>query len=473
MNSSYQLLHILIPIITAPYISRVLGAEGIGIYAFTNSIVVLFGMFATFGSATYGNREIAYHQNDKKKRSEIFWEINFLSWITTLLSYGVFLIFVILSNHYQIIYLWQGFFILASVFDISWYFMGMEKFKIIVGRNFIIKLLSVICIFAFVHRPSDLIIYVAIGSVSVLLANLSLWPYLINEVEAPRIKSSHLLRHLRYIILLFIPTAALNISSIANKYLIGIFSSVTQAGFYNQSDNIIRMTLSLVGTLSIVMLPRVANMHAQGEAQGVRNLIIRTFNIATALACGLYFGISGISIHFAAFFFGKPFEMVGVLILIEAPIILFITWSGILGTQYLLPLNRMKIYTVSVTIGSFLNILFNFLLIPHFGAKGSVIATVLAELFIVIYQYWNVRKELLFSNLIKGTWKYFVAGFIMFLVVFWMNQTFTMTALQLILQIFVGGLIYAVLNIILKTQFWEMVLKLLHKKKNESVYENL
>ncbi|PCS01435.1 oligosaccharide flippase family protein [Lactococcus fujiensis] len=177
LNSSYQILLILLPLITAPYLSRVLGASGVGINAFTNSVVFYFSLFSILGTFTYGNREIAYYQNDKKKRSEIFWGINFLSWMIAGITYIVFLIFISMTQRYQAYYLWQSLIILANLFDISWYFMGMEKFKITVTRNLIFKILTVIAIFIFVRDQNDLIRYIAIAGIGSLLSSLSLWPY--------------------------------------------------------------------------------------------------------------------------------------------------------------------------------------------------------------------------------------------------------------------------------------------------------
>lgn len=471
LNSSYQLLLIILPLVTAPYISRVLGAKGVGINAFTNSIVLYFIIFAVLGTSTYGNREIAYHQNDKKARSDIFWGINFLSWITAGISLCVFIIFVLTTSQYQNIYLWQIPLILAQLFDISWYFMGMEKFKIPVMRNFFFKIVTVICIFIFVKQASDLVVYVAIMSLGNLIGSLSLWPYLIKEINPPRFKNLNLRQHLKYTLILFIPTIATSIYLVANKTMLGIFDSVTHAGFFNQSDTIIKMALSLVGTIGTVMLPRIANMHAQGDVSGIKQSIMKTFDIASGISFALFFGICGIALKFAPFFFGPAFSEVGIIMMLEAPIILFISWSGVFGGQYLVPLNRMKVFTFSVSFGAVVNILINFALIPFFGVIGAVIATVIAEFSVTAYQYWHIRDEFSIKDIFSGVWKYFLSGLVMFALVFWMNQSFKMTPVQLLLQVGLGGVTYVGMNIILNSNLWQMARQLLFKNKSEKGVE--
>lgn len=464
LNSSYQVLLIILPIITAPYISRVLGTEGVGIYSFTGANGQYFILFAVLGTATYGNREIAYHQNDKVKRSEIFWGITILSWITASISLLLFLIFIYFNKDYKNIYIWQSLLILSSLFDISWYFMGREKFSITVTRNFVFKIFTVIAIFTFVKKPSDLALYVAIMCLGGLISSLSLWPFLREEVYPPNIKKLNLKHHLRYTILLFLPTIATQIYIVANRTMIGMMDSITHAGFYQQSDTIIKLALSLVGTIGVVMMPRVANMFSKGNLDGINNSIIKTFNIALGISFGIFFGILAISLKFAPFFFGESFSMVGIIMMIESPIILFIPISNVFGTQYLLPLNRMKEFTLSVTLGAILNIIINLILIPLYGVIGATIATVISELAVTCYQYFLVRKEFKLKKLFGGIWKYLLSGIVMFIIVFVVNQQIEMNIFNLIIQIVIGACIYVLLNITLKTNLWVIASNLFFKK---------
>jgi len=465
LNSSYQLLLVIIPIITIPYISRVLGAEGFGLNTFTNAVAQYFVLAGSIGITTYGNREIAYHQQDKEKRSQIFWEISFLRFITiflALLAYGVFLYFQ--KANLQI-YTLQGLAILAAAFDISWYFMGVENFKRTVGRNFIISVISVICLFTFVKHSADLPIYVAIIAGTPLIGNLSLWPYLRKEVNKPKFAQLEIKSHLKPTLMLFFPQIAIQIYVVVNKSMIGIFDSIVHAGFFAQSDSIIKVTLSLVTSLGVVMLPRISNMYANKDYGGVKRVVEKSFDTMSALSIPIMFGFMGISLKFAPFFFGQAFKEVGLLMMIEAPIIVLIAWSNVLGMQYLLPLNRMKEFTTSVTIGAILNIIINLMFIPLWGVIGAMIATILSELAVTLYQMYVLKDEFDILSQIKGLFKYFISGLLMFLVVFMMNTKMKMSVASIILQIFIGSMIYLSMNMILKTNLFLEIKKVLIKER--------
>lgn len=177
-NLIYQILVLILPLITAPYISRVLGAENIGIYSYTLSISAYFILFGSLGIALYGQREIAYKQKSRYKRSRAFWEILILRTITMAISLLIFYFTFATSTQYQIYYKILMLEIVGNCFDISWFFQGMEDFKKTVTRNTIVKLISIICIFSFVKTREDLPIYFIIYVLSILIGNLSLWVYL-------------------------------------------------------------------------------------------------------------------------------------------------------------------------------------------------------------------------------------------------------------------------------------------------------
>lgn len=463
LNSSYQLLLIILPLVTAPYIARVLGTKGVGLNTFTASVVAYFVLFATLGTATYGNREIAYRQENKRARSQIFWEITFLSWMTSLVTLVVFLIFLVFIKEYRALYLWQGIAILSTMFDVSWYFVGMEKFKITVTRNFIIKIITVVAIFLFIHKSEDLTLYIIIMMVGGLLGNLSLWPYLREEVYLPNFRKLHFKKHFGYALALFLPTICWSLYVSGTKILVGIFDSVTHAGFYAQSDNLMRLSLSLITSLGIVMLPRISNMRANKDIQGVKRNLVRDFNVIFGISAALSFGMMGCSLNFAPFFFGKSFTMVGTIMMVESPIIFFLAATSIFGTHYFVPMNKMKLYNFSVILGTIINIVLNLIFIPFLGVIAATVIAVITEFIYAATQYIYMQRDFQIEHFFAGLWKYLVAGIGMFAIVFWLNQTLRMSALTLLLQIVVGGLIYVGLNAILQTQLWVIVWDLLSK----------
>lgn len=442
-NVFYQLFIIIAPLLTMPYISRVLGPTNVGINSYTNSIVQYFILFGGLGISLYGNRQIAYVRDDKERLTNTFWEITFMRIFTTSVALIFFYIFVYFRKQYNSVYLVQSLFIIASLLDITWFFQGIENFKVTVLRNTFVKIITIVCLFVFIKSNKDLLKYVFILSVSQILGNLTLWPYLSKYVYYPKIKSIHFFKHLIPSISLFIPQIATQIYLILNKQVVRFLVNVQASGFYDDSDKIVKMLLAIVTATGAVMLPHISNFYAKGDIKNIKKFLYRVFDFVSFLAVPLMFGIAAISLSFAPWFFSIKFKEVGPLMMIESVVILFIAWSNVIGVQYLLPMHRNKEYTISVVLGAIFNILLCFPLIIIFGINGSMIATVLSEFIVTIYQLWIIHNEVLFKILFKNLWKYFLAGIIMFIIIFIINCKFIFNWKLLLFEIFLGCFIYA------------------------------
>ena len=178
ISTLYQILLVILPMITAPYIARVLGPDQSGVYDFTNSIQTYFAMFAALGTASYGAREIARVRNDEKQRSVLFWEIELMTVMTSAACILVWFVFILFAKQYKVIYLVLTMGLFSTMFDISWFFAGMEQFTYTVSKNAVCKLAGVILMFLFVKRPEDLLLYIIIITASTMLGNLSMWLYI-------------------------------------------------------------------------------------------------------------------------------------------------------------------------------------------------------------------------------------------------------------------------------------------------------
>lgn len=460
-NVGYQVFILLIPLITVPYISRVLGSEGVGINAFTNSIIQYFILFGSIGINLYGNRTIAYYRDNKEKASQAFWEILLLRVLFILLSYVAFLIFLLFTTEYTRFYFYQSILIVAAGLDISWYFMGIEDFKKTVMRNIIIKLLSLVAIFTLVKNSNDLGTYILILSISTLLGNLLLWSYLKKLVNKPRWKELSVFSHLIPTLGLFIPQIATQVYLVLNKTMLGIMTTTNNVAYYEQSDKIIKIVLAIVTAVGIVMLPRVANMHANGDFKKVKEYLYLSFDFVSVICFPMAFGLAAIAPKFSIWFLGNEFAKTAELIPILTIVIIFIGWSNVLGTQYLLPTNQTKFYTMSVVSGAVVNFLLNLILIPKYGVLGAVITTVLSELTVTVAQFVFVRKELEFFCLLRDVWKYLVSSVIMFIVIRKLNVTMAGGFIEFTIQISVGVLVYVILLILLRASILLKVKKVL------------
>lgn len=443
-NVGYQIFVLIVPLITVPYVSRVLGREGVGINAYTNSIVHYFVLFGSIGINLYGNRAIAYCREDLKKRSKVFFEIAFLKIICIFFSYLIFLAFLLFVNQYKIFYLYQSLFIIAAGLDISWFFMGIEDFKKTVLRNGLIKLISLIAVFIFVKDSSDLKIYIFILSLSTLLGNLLLWPYLRKLVNKVSLKEINVLQHFFPSLTLFVPQIATQIYLVLNKTMLGSMTGVVSAGYYEQSDKIIKIILAIVTATGTVMLPRMAHTFAKGDKKRVDKYLVTSFDFVSFICFPMSLGLAAIAPKFSVWFLGQEFAITGELIPILSLVIIFIGWSNVLGTQYLLPTNKTKYYSVSVISGAVFSIILNLFLIPLFGVYGATIATVISEFIVTFIQVYYVKKEINLIFLFKEKWKYLLGSLIMFFIVRTLNLYLKGTFVSFLIQIFIGGIIYLV-----------------------------
>lgn len=442
-NAGYQILYMLAPLITVPYISRNLGAHASGINSYTNAWVTFFYLMGQMGVTLYGNREIAYHRDDIDARSLTFWSIELLQILTVSSSLIVYLVAVIFfSTTFQRYFLLQSLWIIAAGVDISWYFMGLEDFKKTVVRNTIVKLISIAAIFIFVRRPSDLWKYILLLGVAQLGGSLTLWPYLRGSIHGVKLRNLHPLKHFYPAFLLFIPTITTQVYVVVNRLMLGRMSTQAATGQFDYGDKIVKLVLAIVTATGTVMLPHVANKFSKGDIKGVRQSLYNSFDFVTALAVPMMFGLMAISKKFAPWFLGSEYVPTGMLMFIESPIILFIAWSNVTGTQYLMPVNRVHEYTASVTAGAISNIVFNLFLIQRFGANGAALATVLSELLVTAVQLMFIRNTIRRRQLFSSVWKYLVAGFVMFVVVYRFNQMMRMSIPNLLVQVVIGALVY-------------------------------
>ncbi|MBZ1505376.1 flippase [Latilactobacillus curvatus] len=441
-NVFYQVFVLLVPLITMPYIARVLGPTGVGINSFTNSNTQYFILIGSIGVSLYGNRQIAYYRDDKAKTSQIFWEVFLMRMITILVALAAFFIFLGFEKSYHEAYLMQAILIVAAAFDISWFFMGFENFKVTVLRNIIVKLISLACIFIFVRGKGDLTLYIAVLSISQLIGNVTLFPYLKRYISLPNWRELKIWRHFKPSLVLFVPQIATQVYLILNKTMVGKMVSVEAAGFYDNSDKIVKMVLAIVTATGTVMLPRVANTFAKGDHEQVKKYLYQSFDFVSAVSIPIMFGIAAIAPKFATMFFGQAFDAVGPLMMIESLVILFIAWSNVLGVQYLLPTGHNKEFTVSVTVGAIVNIILNVPLIILLGTSGAMIATVISEFSVTCYQIYVVKKELDLNKMMSETWKYLLSGIMMFIVILTMNLRLHFSMVQLIIQVVVGMLVY-------------------------------
>lgn len=449
-SSFYQILAMILPLITAPYIARVIGASGIGIYAFTYSIAYYFSMFILLGLNNYGNRSVAIGRDHPNRLNEVFWNIyamQFFMAIIVIILYFYYILNVLDQKYFNIACI-QSIYLFAYAFDINWFFFGIEQFKITVIRNSIIKLLTVICIFVFVKSSKDLWLYTLILSLGMLFSNLVLWIFLKQYIQFTKPKWKIIIKHLKPNLILFIPVIAVSLYKVMDKIMLGLMNNITQTGLYENAEKIVNLPQGIIIALGTVMLPKMSNLVAKGDEKNAQYYVNFSMEIAMFLACVLFFGIAGIAPVFAPVFYGEEFRACGQLISCLSIIIIFLSWANVIRTQYLIPNFKDKEYIISVFLGAFLNLIINLFLIPKYGAFGAVIGTIFAEATVALYQTFIVRKELPIKKYFKNSIYFFITGTIMFVIVRFIGYKLGESIFTICIEMIVGGMVYFIFTLI-------------------------
>ena len=462
-NLMYQVLVLVFPLITTPYISRVLGAENIGIYGYTISISGYFILFGSLGIALYGQREIAYNQKSKEKYSKVFWEIVLLRIVTMSISLIIFCFTFAFENDYKIFYRILILEIIGNCIDISWFFQGLEEFKKTVLRNLIVKILSIVSIFIFIKSKDDIYIYYIIYVLSILVGNASLWIYLPKYLTKIKIRTLTLFRHLKPTISLLVPQIAIQIYTLLDKTMIGtIIYDKSEVGYYDQSQKIIKIILAIVTSLGTVMMPRIASTFIDGEKEKVSNYMKKSFNMVFLMVFPFIFGIIAVSNSFVPVFFGDGYDKVIVLMNVISPIILLIGISNVIGTQYLLPTKKQKEFTISVVCGAIVNFIMNLILIRRFEAIGASVGTVIAEFTVTATQIYFVRKDFNLKEILCISKNYILSSVVMFIVSFTIGYFINNNIISILVQSSSGAVIYFICLLLLRDEF---LFELLNKIK--------
>jgi O-antigen/teichoic acid export membrane protein len=469
-NLFYEVFVIIIPLITAPYVSRVLQADGVGVYSYSYSIATYFALLAALGTNSYAVREGARVRDDKHARSKLFYEITILRTFTTIVSLLVYLGLVLICHYDIATYLACGISVISVAFDCSWFLKSMENFQTLVLRNLIVKVVTVICIFTFVKDRNDLILYILFQTLSLLIANIVLIGNTTKYLEKVDLKTLKFKHHMHETLIYFIPTVATSVYTVLDKTMLGIIvGSSYENGYYEQTNKIINILLTLITSLSGVIGARTSYLFAKKDDQAIKKLIYKAFDFMILLACPLIAGVIGCANTLVPWFFGSGYDKVIGLLRIYCLLILIIGTSNILGGLYLTPSGQRKRSSKAIVTGSVVNLIFNMILIPYLSSYGAVLASIFAEGTITALYIYMSRKYVNFKIIFSSGSKYFLFSIIMFVPVFIIGQILPARFLTTLVQVIVGIGIYGILLLITKNKLvFEMLSLILSKLKKDN-----
>lgn len=447
-NVVYQLLILIIPIITIPYVSKIVGVNGIGIYSYTYSIAYYFMLFALLGINNYGNRTIAQTRDNKDVMSQKFWEIYIIQILSSIIMVTLYYIYIIVfKNDYKDFAILQSFYVISVIFDVTWFFNGIEKFKIIVLRNTIVKLIGTVLIFLFVKSSSDLNIYISILSLTTLFSQIIVIPSILKYVNKPDIHIEKFKLHLKPIVILFIPVIAVSLYKIMDKIMLGNMTNMAEVGYYENAEKIINIPIIIITCLGTVMMPNASNLIANSKEQAVKKLISDSVNYQMFLSLPMMVGLMLISNRFISLYLGPAFAKSAALIIILSITIPLLSWQTVYKMQYIIPKERDKDYIIATLIGAVTNFCLNLALIPRYKSIGASIATVFAEFFAMLWIVISVRNDIDVNKDLKKIICILIKTIFMAVIVYligWLNIKNDL--IMIILQTTVGTIIYGLLN---------------------------
>ena len=455
-SMAYQILEILVPFIMTPYLSRVLGADMVGIQSYTNSVQAYFILFAALGTQSYGAREISRNRDNIEAYSKLFWEIELMSIATSTAALIVWIFLIALSPTYRIFYLVMIPSILGSMLNITWFFNGLEKFKLTVIRNMFFRLAGILLMFAFVREKSDVVIHVAILSLINLLSSASLWIYIPKLTVKTSFGGLKITRHFKQTLTYFIPTIATSIYTVLDKTLIGLITrDSTQNGFYEQAENVIRVANKITyAGINAVVGVRISYLFVENKIDEIHKRIENSMNYIFFMGVGCACGLSAIAKRFVPLFFGSGYEGVEYLLYVLCPVSVIVGVSNCMGSHYYTPSGRRMQSSKYLIAGSCVNLAMNLCLIPYLQAIGAAIATIVAELTITVLYVRNSNNYMSLRLLVQIGWKKVISGMIMFLCVYNLGKLLIVSELVSVLVQIIAGVGVYTLGLYLLKDKW-------------------
>lgn len=467
-NTLYQVGTFLLPLITIPYISRILGIDGVGRYSYTASYTQYFILLGMLGITLYGRREIAYVNEDKKERSIKFCNIYTLQLSTSLVSYAMYiLLFVVLNDKDRILYLINSLLILGCVLDISWFFIGIEELKSVVIRNTIIKLISIIAIFIFVRDIGDIDVYALIMGLSTIIGQLIMWLNLKNKIFFTKPCIKYMKIHFIHAVKLFVSQLAIQIYVVLDKTMLGILTNEAQVGLYDNSQKVIKVVLMIVTSIAVVLMPRMSALYAQNRMDDFKKIANKVFSYINLVGIPIMVGLMAIAKEFSIWFYGASFQGIEKLLVIGSVIIVAISWSNVLGMQIMIPMKKERQFTISVTIGAIINFSLNLILIKYLGAIGTTLSTVIAEISVTLVQIYFLRKDIDFKYAISTFYKPIVCAIPMYIAVRQAIIFLPVNIIGTILAIILGIVVYFSLVYLLKHELMMECIKEVKEAKEK------
>ena len=413
-NVAYRMFSVFLPLVTAPYLSRTVGTDGVGLYSLAWSVSYVFCLIGMLGLNDYGVRTIAQVRDNREELDRTFsaiWQMQLLVAGATLVAWLGYVFLV--AGEEKVIALHLTMMSVSCLVSLDWCLMGLDIFKPIALRNTFVKLAAAACVFLFVKKKEDLWIYGFVWSLATLIGNLMSAASLRGKVTYRPVPIRESLKHLKPCAVLFISVLAVNVYRTMDKVMVSAIAGVHENGLYENAEKIIYCLSGFISAIGTVMMPKVAHMQKEGATEKIARHIDRSMELILCMTSAMAFGVAAVADVFAPLFYGEDFRYSGTLMAPLAFTLIMIGFANVIRTQVVLPQKRDHIFVKSVCCGAAVNLIANACLIPSMKSMGAVVGTLMAEMTVPMVQYIILRKELPYGQFLKYVGIYAVFGGIM------------------------------------------------------------
>lgn len=459
----------LFPLVTFPYAARVLLPDGIGAVNFLYSIVNYIILLTSLGIPLYAIKEVAKCRDNPEKLNKVTLEILALSFILCL---GGYIIVWLLAQFVPQIHAQMALFFVLSLailftgIGVEWFYKGIEDFQFITIRGIIIKTLSAACLFIFVKSPEDLVIYglVTVGSTvgNNMLNFIHLRKYI--RLELVKLMDLDIFRHLKPALHIFILNLIISLYIQLNSIMLGFMAGDVEVGYFTAGTKITHIGLTLIGSIGSVLLPRCSNLLSTGQHEEFARVINKSLSFTIALSLPMIVGLSVLATPITLLFCGEEFIDSIPILYLNAPVILVIGLTNVLGIQILYPMGKINLVIISSAGAAIANIVLNLLLIPNGGAVGAAIATLVAETAVLVIQVILGYRYFPFKIKEISILRYIMASLLMGAVCFGVILVFSSIVLQVVAGVAIGAAVYFMFLLLMKDRLALDVLKFIRRK---------
>lgn len=450
----YKVLNVFFPLITAVYTARILLAEGVGKVSHAQNIVQYFIMIASLGIPNYGIREIAKNKGDKEKTSKIFTElflINCFSTTICVIGYFSMILCVEYFRQYEALLLAVGISLVLNYINVDWFYQGKEEFAYIAIRNFIVKLFSLALLFLFVKNTNDYINYAIINCIATT-GNYVFNIFNLKGKVQLKFQGISITRHIRPVLILLASSISIELYTLVDITMLGIYCSDSIVGYYYNSTRFARIINSVISSIALVLLPRLSYYYRSGLKTELENIVNRVLHILIVLALPASIGISILANDIICIFFGEAFFSAIPTLRILSVLVAAVALNNYFGTQILLTFNREMDLLKSVVIGAGINVILNLILIPKYFHNGAAIASVVSEMSVLLATYLFARKQIRFKISMRFWITLILSVLLMTIAELGILMLNLPMMIEMILGIVMGVCVYGTCGLLMKNQ---------------------